>query len=552
MEAYGQMTNTSWGWWAADKLLSWGTGKVKYLSNASENMVSKSLISYGFSKMGADFLAGKIVGKGFKVVEDMARALMDFDADVMHDKDLKEMVKKYKTSIRSGHGVIMVTHSQGNLFAVEAADKIVGVTELGDDAWMKKFLYHVSIASPATKFARSNYYWLTSLDNDPVANNPGSVGPNYTNYARYYTYKATISPATNTPTQEGWAYQPPANLDSPAGYWVRGSKPSNYTAIQSYYDPTLQISQEYRFEVEADEWQYAQVNFHAFDFYMGRTVYPLYKTSYNVWTPPKDLKIGEYKSKTHKHIIAVIKDAIEMHKKMESQWETNQEYEKNTCDYRITVKHRFDPSIEMGETVYPFNGSKKLYQVKGEYVKASSGGKNILSAWEGKKENECYKIDNPQEEKIVDKRVVYKEHINYSILAAIHWDGTLREVIDLYAYNKSIFVYHYAHSSIGVQADLNENGTTPTREEYASWIEKGYSAMMQKIPLLETKINTFMLKKQTDLVKKYGRDNVRFSAAENTYENCKQHSNYPSEQTCRKSFNVAVSVKAVEDPFRKK
>jgi hypothetical protein len=61
MEAYGQMGNTSWGWWAADKLLSWSVGKVKYLSNASTNMVSKSLISYGFGKMAADFLAGKIV-----------------------------------------------------------------------------------------------------------------------------------------------------------------------------------------------------------------------------------------------------------------------------------------------------------------------------------------------------------------------------------------------------------------------------------------------------------------------------------------------------------
>ena len=409
---------------------------------------------------------------------------------------LDKQVEQYKESIDSGHGVVVLAHSQGNLFTAKAFKRM---------GWRKPYFHTIAIASPHNVIPNDGH--AITFDNDMIRDVPMAS-------------QKTI----NNPNRHDQVYYPRNALNE-----INGPR-------------TL-------------ERDIKSVQYHGFEYYLG---YPTYEevlmsgsTGEDAITRKVKMQTIDAMSEIQYWLLEEMRNHSDSNKRP-SQWITSEESDKNTCDYRITVKHRFDPSIEMGETVYPFNGSKKLYQVKGEYVKASSGGKNILSAWEGKKENECYKIDNPQEEKIVDKRVVYKEHINYSILAAIHWDGTLREVIDLYAYNKSIFVYHYAHSSIGVQADLNENGTTPTREEYASWIEKGYSAMMQKIPLLETKINTFMLKKQTDLVKKYGRDNVHFSAAENTYENCKQHSNYPSEQTCRKSFNVAVSVKAVEDPFRKK
>ena len=83
-----------------------------------------------------------------------------------------------------------------------------------------------------------------------------------------------------------------------------------------------------------------------------------------------------------------------------SQWSTDEEFDRNTCDYRITVKHRFDPALEIGEKVYPFAPNKKLYQVNGEYVKASCGGTDFTDGWADKKENECWMINNPPKEKI--------------------------------------------------------------------------------------------------------------------------------------------------------
>ena len=101
--------------------------------------------------------------------------------------------------------------------------------------------------------------------------------------------------------------------------------------------------------------------------------------------------------------------AVTSHGSEESQWITDQELEKDTCNHKITVKHIHDPSIEMGEKVYPFNASKKLYQVNGEYVKASCGGENILEIWDGKKDNECLMIDNVEEEKIKQEYNYYEE-----------------------------------------------------------------------------------------------------------------------------------------------
>ena len=59
-----------------------------------------------------------------------------------------------------------------------------------------------------------------------------------------------------------------------------------------------------------------------------------------------------------------------------TQWNVDKEFDKNTCNEKVTVKHAFDLAVDMPFKVYPFNLSKKLYQAKNkagvlEYVKAS-------------------------------------------------------------------------------------------------------------------------------------------------------------------------------------
>ncbi|MDQ1340543.1 MAG: hypothetical protein QG567_1700 [Campylobacterota bacterium] len=109
-------------------------------------------------------------------------------------------------------------------------------------------------------------------------------------------------------------------------------------------------------------------------------------------------------------VVTKMKQLLETLDSEGSQWGTDQEFERNTCDYKITVKHRFDDEIIMDEEVYPFAPSKKLYKVGNKWVKATCDGQNILDEWEGKQASECWMIDNLEEEKIKkESTVIYRD-----------------------------------------------------------------------------------------------------------------------------------------------
>ena len=77
-----------------------------------------------------------------------------------HDADLTLQVNKYKASIRDGHRVLVVAHSQGNLFAYEALRKLPD--------WMQDYWEAVGIASPGM-FAIKDDAPSIGWDNDLVA-----------------------------------------------------------------------------------------------------------------------------------------------------------------------------------------------------------------------------------------------------------------------------------------------------------------------------------------------------------------------------------------------
>ena len=67
------------------------------------------------------------------------------DKKTIHSLDLEDQVDKYEASITNGHKVLVVAHSQGNLFAQEAYERL---GERGKDNWMQQYFEAVSIASP--------------------------------------------------------------------------------------------------------------------------------------------------------------------------------------------------------------------------------------------------------------------------------------------------------------------------------------------------------------------------------------------------------------------
>lgn len=92
-------------------------------------------------------------------------ALMGRYKESQHNSDIEKQVDAYEDSIKSGHKVLVVAHSQGNLFTYEARGRLIDESK---DAWMDKYFQVISIASPAL-FSISSDTPLISWDNDLIA-----------------------------------------------------------------------------------------------------------------------------------------------------------------------------------------------------------------------------------------------------------------------------------------------------------------------------------------------------------------------------------------------
>lgn len=220
--------------------------------------------------------------------------------------DLTNHINAYKNSIKNGHGVIVISHSQGNLFTNRAYATL--------DEWMKPYFHNMGVATPAHEVASGGQY--VTFDNDPIHHIPNSLDDNLYNENRYYSHTNALGELVEALTGA----------------------------------------------------------FHAFDYYLG--------------SPVLVDNVSVSSNKAADKIKSFITEKIQAHSDAPSQWETDQELNKNTKEYRITVKHRFDSSIVTmnGVEVYPFAASKKLYYVDGNisgYVKASCGGYLLEDTWVG-------------------------------------------------------------------------------------------------------------------------------------------------------------------------
>jgi len=81
-----------------------------------------------------------------------------------HGTDLDTQITAYQNSIKQGHKVLAVAHSQGNLFTREA---YIALGQRSKNAWMQNYFSAVSIASPMSadiKYGTTRVDW----DNDIV------------------------------------------------------------------------------------------------------------------------------------------------------------------------------------------------------------------------------------------------------------------------------------------------------------------------------------------------------------------------------------------------
>ena len=268
-----------------------------------------------------------------------------------HTRDLGRQVTSYKNSIKDGHKVLVVAHSQGNLFTYEAYRKI--------DDWMQDYFEAVSIASPGHELIKEGTPRI-SWHNDLV----GHIGL----YDDFITNPVRITK------------------------WVplRDSTTPPFESPMHTYD----------FQVPTDtfnDWIHTDFkydsNVHAFTFYMGEELRENGGDFILNTLTHETLKTNVAKDE----IMAEIEKKLTILDNVKSQWKFKESAtcKVSGCENKLReVEHEFDTSLDYllgGSLVYPFKENGKIYPVTGHgFVKASYGGVGIEEPSDN--QDVCYEL----------------------------------------------------------------------------------------------------------------------------------------------------------------
>ena len=303
---------------------------------------------------------GSVVGGTVELSEQFIRYLEQNNVDTQ--------VKAYRQSIYDGHKVIVLAHSQGNLFTNRAYNTFAN----DKDRWMQKYFVTIGLASPSDKkITNSEYY---TYDNDPIVvlNGAGEV---VRNPKRYYA----------------WVAGPDAIVDSTT------TSPCISVVVNDGDTP-------YCRDVTwlAEEAKY--VEFHSFDYYMDT---PL----------------------TRDKVYSFLTNAISEHLTASSQWKFK---ESATCkvsgceNVLREVEHKEDTSLNnlIAGDVYPFNEENgKIYPVTGHgYVMASYGGVGIEEPSDN--QDVCYELKDENDATIEAIQACYIPSQLYSLAHSTYYSNT--------------------------------------------------------------------------------------------------------------------------------
>jgi len=345
------------------------------------------------------------------LIDDTSTAL----TQTQHDIDLNKQIEAYKESIRFGHKVLTINYSQGNLFAYEGYNAL--------DSWMQPYFEAVSIASPMFNSITPNTERI-SWENDAVAfvsSLTYDVIPN--NVIRIYWEALDGDENTTLPEKPSGSYIYKSQLDD--------LYPQNANSDEQQYKPQESL------------FSHFTINSHCVFYYLGGYFRDI-MTGKEIYNPYTGALMYDKTAKDK--ILNAIKTQLERLNQLDSQWK----YDTNSTNHTIRLKHKFDDSIVLDENVYPFNIiTGKVYRLAdGNLTKASYGGTRIESEWEGQALNELYRLDNPEEEKILSDRFQFYSEDNLTIIDTktyLLWDNSIHydDWNDANSYCKNLMLDSY-------------------------------------------------------------------------------------------------------------
>ena len=346
--------------------------------------------------------------------------------------DLYQQIEGYKKSIKNySHRVLIVAHSQGNLFTYQAYKLL----EMNDKTkWMTNYMYVVSIASPLSSDIIPNTP-VVCFDNDLVC----KIGLH--------------SGIKNPVRQVNWSCD---NED------YKTTKP-----LLSNYLYENEIGKEYNGCTSEEsfwgiDWKF---NIHAFSYYMGENV----RDNNQIPIDPF-ISLPLHTDLAKNQILSYIKQGLEILSKKPSMWKIlklpKKEY--NCEQIRATLIHKYE---DLNVTqVYPFNTHDfKLYPVKGEYVIAKCGGENIEDI-QNSDDNKCY-ILQPTKEIIYKYKKQCGFYVSYKDKSAFYNKDTFFTVASngcsCFPYNEYTFYVKYYNSD----GKLTEDSWTASRHTTHTWTD---------------------------------------------------------------------------------
>jgi len=366
----------------------------------------------------------KIPGKSGKAADFFVKA-NEAASGIIRDGTLSKQLEKYRWSIEQGHGVVTVAHSQGNLFTAEAFLKL--------KPWMEPYFHTIAVATPASKIPNNGKG--VTFYNDIINLVPYSMNNNINNPNKYdyYPVNAVGETLPLLTDQKSAQYH---EFDYYLGYPVyeealivgssdkttieqRQTNEAKDIILQWMYDEIIdhhtrdsqwklneesnEGTKDYRVTlVHIKDPENIKLDFDVYPFNLDGKLYQLKNSgdyvkasfggkeildaNYYTWENQKDNQFYFLQGTTPAEYI------VEKACKDPSNFEIISHQNKNTANWRITVKNKEANKIQ--SDVYPFKLDGSLYQLEndGEWVLASCGGSEIKSVWDNQQEHEFYKL----------------------------------------------------------------------------------------------------------------------------------------------------------------
>ena len=116
------------------------------------------------------------------LIDDLLAGLKDETINDIN-KDVTTHYNAYNKSIQEGHGVIIVSHSQGNFYTNFIIDAYQGSGHSLMADWQKPYINTFGVATPTSSVANGGNH--ITFDNDIIQSVPGHLGWNVKNPTRY-------------------------------------------------------------------------------------------------------------------------------------------------------------------------------------------------------------------------------------------------------------------------------------------------------------------------------------------------------------------------------